>query len=611
MRKIVTLKDKITQEDIYPIVPDKAVIDKNGSSILGVLDSEAREVFDKMMVSETKIDSSLNSISGLEGLSLSDDKIKDLADLVVQVERNKEKIELLNEVLVKIGDLLDTGISKSELGIYENPELIEKVDTEIIKKTYIKFGTPEYKPKGKELRIGNDSKLYIGLDGLWYVVESSGIAGKKNWIEEYLTFEAVEDSTFSFSKSGLSYSVDKGKTWKTLSSGSNTPKISSGNSIMFKGSLSGNTSSSYGKFSSTGKFKVAGNIMSLLFGDSFIGKTDLTGKSYAFYGLFYNCTGLVDALNLKLPATTLSTYCYSHMFRGCTGLTTEISRDLLPSVNLAEYCYYCMFTYSSLSATIDLPATILKVACYQQIFAHTQVEISPELPATVLVDHCYHSMFQNSTNLRVAPELPAKKLQEWCYGHMFENCKYINQIMMLATDISAGACLKNWVLGVSSSGTFIKNSAATWNISGEHGIPSGWTVEKINVPSTLNIEPEIIEEELDDSVVPIILTLDIDWINSIELWYKELKLDTIKNLTWGVNIYPQGLIDKIEAQYPGEGEFWSDLYLKIDTVYESDTVLIYINEEPVAYETNESGEYIGLFENLQLGDTIDFKTLNS
>ena len=35
----------------------------------------------------------------------------------------------------------------------------------------------------------------------------------------------------------------------------------------------------------------------------------------------------------------------------------------------------------------------------------------------------------------------------------------------------------NWVDGVSATGTFVKNSAATWNVSGVNGVPSGWTVE--------------------------------------------------------------------------------------------------------------------------------------
>ena len=47
---------------------------------------------------------------------------------------------------------------------------------------------------------------------------------------------------------------------------------------------------------------------------------------------------------------------------------------------------------------------------------------------------------------------------------------------MLATDISAGSCLNNWVYNVASSGTFVKNPAMNSLPTGTSGIPSGWTV---------------------------------------------------------------------------------------------------------------------------------------
>jgi hypothetical protein len=37
-----------------------------------------------------------------------------------------------------------------------------------------------------------------------------------------------------------------------------------------------------------------------------------------------------------------------------------------------------------------------------------------------------------------------------------------------------------WVDGVASTGTFVKNSAATWNVTGINGVPTGWTVETAN-----------------------------------------------------------------------------------------------------------------------------------
>jgi hypothetical protein len=48
---------------------------------------------------------------------------------------------------------------------------------------------------------------------------------------------------------------------------------------------------------------------------------------------------------------------------------------------------------------------------------------------------------------------------------------------MLATDISATNCLYYWVSNVSSTGIFVKNPNATWDVRGSSGIPNGWNVE--------------------------------------------------------------------------------------------------------------------------------------
>ena len=34
-----------------------------------------------------------------------------------------------------------------------------------------------------------------------------------------------------------------------------------------------------------------------------------------------------------------------------------------------------------------------------------------------------------------------------------------------------------WVRGVASTGTFVKNPDATWDVVGVSGVPEGWTVK--------------------------------------------------------------------------------------------------------------------------------------
>ena len=70
---------------------------------------------------------------------------------------------------------------------------------------------------------------------------------------------------------------------------------------------------------------------------------------------------------------------------------------------------------------------------------------------------------------------------EKCIGfsEMFNGCTNLNYIKMLATDISATDCLYNWVIEVSSTGTFVKHPNMTSLPTGNYGIPDGWTVQDV------------------------------------------------------------------------------------------------------------------------------------
>lgn len=246
------------------------------------------------------------------------------------------------------------------------------------------------------------------------------------------------------------------------------------------------------------------------------------------YGrMFQGCTSLTTAPSI-LPATQLVESCYNYMFNGCTSLTTAPE---LPATTLAEYCYSNMFQYcSSLTTVPELPATTLvfngynsmfsdctslttvpelpatqladnccvnmfknctslttapkllatKLAnnCYINMFSGcTSLTTVPELPATTLASSCYNSMFYGCTSLTTAPELPATTLASGCYQNMFYGCSNLNYIKAMFTTTPSTSYTQNWVSGVSSTGTFVKNANATWDVSGDNGIPTGWDVE--------------------------------------------------------------------------------------------------------------------------------------
>ncbi len=112
-------------------------------------------------------------------------------------------------------------------------------------------------------------------------------------------------------------------------------------------------------------------------------------------------------------------------------------------------------------------------------FGCSDLTTAPALPATTLAEDCYTAMFRGCTSLTTAPTLPATTLANSCYALMFYNCTSLNSITMLATDISASGCLQNWVKNVATTGTFYKNSAATWD--NDDVVPSGWTVQDYSV----------------------------------------------------------------------------------------------------------------------------------
>jgi hypothetical protein len=67
-----------------------------------------------------------------------------------------------------------------------------------------------------------------------------------------------------------------------------------------------------------------------------------------------------------------------------------------------------------------------------------------------------------------------------CYGSMFDGCTRLNYIKAMFTTKPTTSYTYNWVRGVSSTGTFVKNIAATWNVTGYNGVPSGWTVQTVS-----------------------------------------------------------------------------------------------------------------------------------
>lgn len=208
------------------------------------------------------------------------------------------------------------------------------------------------------------------------------------------------------------------------------------------------------------------------------GPTTLPASTIAkscYRGMFKGCISLENAP--ELPATEIESadLCYYEMFSGCASLKTA---PLLPSKTLSKLCYTGMFKDCSLlDVAPELPATSLAYSCYEEMFANCPLVVAPELPAQKLAENCYKKMFEGCKMLKKAPRLHALRLVDNCYSYMFRGCSKIDYIVALFLRKPSASYNSNWLDGVSSEGVFVKNSEATWDVWGEHGIPEGWTVE--------------------------------------------------------------------------------------------------------------------------------------
>lgn len=103
---------------------------------------------------------------------------------------------------------------------------------------------------------------------------------------------------------------------------------------------------------------ISGNIMSLIYGDDFIGQTVWTKRIiyWAEDGFFKQCD-IRHAKNLILPATTLSQDAYADMFSHCVYLE---SAPVLPAQTLVKGCYKRMFYSCGLLNRVKCFATSVK-----------------------------------------------------------------------------------------------------------------------------------------------------------------------------------------------------------------------------------------------------------
>ena len=210
--------------------------------------------------------------------------------------------------------------------------------------------------------LANATNIYVGVDGV-----------ARKVVKAYKGVSGVADLVYSAAPASLPY--------LTFSSNSSFTLKVNDNKKHWNGTLYYSTdTTNWSVWSGTSALSSVDNKLYV----RGTGNTLITGNvenyRWVLTGSNISCTGNIETLldwetvdSGQHP--TMADYCYSHMFRGCTSLTTAPE---LPAIILASLCYYCMF-----------------IGC-------TSLTTVPLLPANIMFDRCYSYMFYGCTALKVS-----------------------------------------------------------------------------------------------------------------------------------------------------------------------------------------------------------------
>ena len=288
----------------------------------------------------------------------------------------------------------------------------------------------------------NTATFYKNPNATWDQTISRGSSTvPDNWTitdiptANYLKFTTVDDngSTYAFSNAGLEYSIDGGE-WTTLAANTDTPNVPNGSNIRFIGNLTPNGSEGIGRFSSSGKFDAEGELITLLYGEYYVGQT---GKfaNYMFRQMF-TLTKIVNAYNLVIPYNSGS-YNYScyYMFNACSELAVA-PKELKGDTYVSNYSFYQMFgNCTKLTKTPIIWYTFPAYDAMNRMFV-----------GNALLSEVYLMQTHND-----------------------------NHVDNLRSD--------GWLRGVAATGTLYVNQNLTWVDTikrSEHTIPAGWTIVKVD-----------------------------------------------------------------------------------------------------------------------------------
>jgi len=284
--------------------------------------------------------------------------------------------------------------------------------------------------------------------------------------------------------SGIQYSTD-GSSWTDVPTASASAYTIPQNSFVYLRGLEDNKTvglskkNNYWTFKftqnngSTGTVELSGNIMSLV--DPAVVDTSTIPVNYCFYSLFKDAAYISSAQQLRIPATTLTDYCYYYMFSGCTSLIHSVR--ILPALTVPTYaCCSMFYNCTSLVDAPQIKGNIIKSGSFKGMFQScSQLVTAPDtLYSPVVPEYAYNMMFYGCTSLSKSPVILAKtprsskqnSSQTKCScAQMFENCSALAEITSYFGEWSSGSSVS------SNSETYLWASNNKVQKNGVYNVP--------------------------------------------------------------------------------------------------------------------------------------------
>lgn len=318
----------------------------------------------------------------------------------------------------------------------------------------------------------------------------------------------------------LDYSTD-GKVWLMYVEGATIRLANIGDIVLFRGDNDSIPRTSNVTMTLTGKFKVSGNVMSVL------GWKESITADNAFDCFFADCTQIVDVSELVLPAKKIGKRAYYSMFAG-SGIT---SLPIIKAEQVDNNSFFWMFSNCNSLEFVNVPVP--------------KSTIGGNAGAGVV-----SSMFENCTGLKyvnfdVSNFIDRSLSQSWYFAHgLLKGCTGLKVVKVNFDDFYVDRhFLEDWLQNAAQDATLLCPPDLDTTTKGNSTVPAGWTIVKggndWNQKTTCKTDATETDSYMvcPSDVIPTItvstsLTLDaINLVSASEIAYAEVVLDVAANAT--------------------------------------------------------------------------------